>query len=164
MAWREAWKCCDGPHPMKQGWAAAELKKVAAEMKQMPAWVRAAAKAGVKPRERAQSERPTKEQMFCDIAKVVARRSHCTKKHVGCVITDTTGQRIAIGYNGLAAGGPNTCGAEPGERCACVHAEANAVAKAHWVGDKIAYVTETPCDTCKALLTNAGVTQILFCP
>jgi hypothetical protein len=37
---------------MKQGWAAAELKKVAAEMKQMPAWVRAAAKAGVKPRER----------------------------------------------------------------------------------------------------------------
>lgn len=100
--------------------------------------------------------------MFLEIARVISRRAHCTKAKVGCVITDPTGQMVALGYNGLAAGGSDSCGAAPGERCPCVHAEANAVAKAHWVGPKVAYVTMAPCETCKALLTNAGVTKVVI--
>jgi dCMP deaminase len=106
--------------------------------------------------------RPTHAETFLAIAAIVAHRSHCGKRQVGCVITDDRGQRIAVGYNGLAAGGSNFCGVtDPMSKCDCIHAEANAAVKAQWHGPKIAYVTAVPCRTCEALLVNAGVVEIV---
>jgi dCMP deaminase len=105
--------------------------------------------------------RPSKDELFMGIAELASRRSHCRKAQVGCVLTDWGGTSLSLGYNGLAAGGPNDCGVDEGP-CDCVHAEANALAKANRPpGVLTAYVTYPPCATCAVLLVNANVRRIL---
>lgn len=109
--------------------------------------------------------RPSKDELFLAYADLAALRSGCSKVGVGCVLTDAAGEHLAIGYNGLWAGGPDECGARRGEPCHCVHAEANAVAKAGSLERPLtAYVTLPPCATCAILLVNAGVTRIVRPP
>jgi dCMP deaminase len=48
--------------------------------------------------------RPSKEKYFLEIAKVVATRSTCLRRSVGCVLTNARGHIIATGYNGTYSG------------------------------------------------------------
>lgn len=97
------------------------------------------------------------------IAQLTAMRSHCLRMQVGCVITDTKHENIVIGYNGGYRGGPNGCLGDPdvAGACGCIHAEANALVKA-WQGDKIAYITHTPCLVCATMLINANVREVYY--
>jgi dCMP deaminase len=106
---------------------------------------------------------------FMDIAREVASRATCDRKHVGCVLVKDK-YIIATGYNGSVAG-LSHCD-EVGhmmlnghcERTS--HAEANAIVQAakHGVSTDgcSAYITASPCWTCFKLLASGGIKRIVF--
>lgn len=106
---------------------------------------------------------------FMRIAREVAERSTCDRKHVGAVIVrDRT--ILSTGYNGSIAGMPHCDDVghmmEDGHCVATIHAEANAVLQAAKNGVSIAeagvYVTASPCWNCFKMLANAGIKRIAF--
>jgi len=108
-------------------------------------------------------------EYFMNIAKEVATRSTCDRKHVGSVIVrDKT--ILSTGYNGSIRGMPH-CD-EVGhmmenDHCvAPIHAEANAVLQAAKNGVMIdkaeLYITASPCWPCFKMLANAGIKKIYY--
>ncbi|MDP6339612.1 MAG: dCMP deaminase family protein [Candidatus Marinimicrobia bacterium] len=115
------------------------------------------------------SERVSWEQYFMNIAREVATRSTCDRKHIGSVIV--RGKTIlATGYNGSIRGLAHCdeAGHEM-ENTHCVrtiHAEANAIVQSarHGVrleGSEI-YVTASPCYDCFKMIANVGINKIYF--
>lgn len=113
--------------------------------------------------------RATWEEYFMNIAKQVATRSTCSRKHVGAVIVrDKT--ILSTGYNGSIRGMPH-CD-EVGhmmenDHCvATIHAETNAVLQAAKNGVMIdgaeIYITASPCWPCFKMVANAGVKKIYY--
>ena len=106
---------------------------------------------------------------FMNIARQVATRSTCPRKHVGAVIVrDRT--ILSTGYNGSIRGMPHCsdvgCLMEDGHCVATVHAEANAIIQAAKNGVAIEgasiYTTASPCWPCFKLIANAGCRRIVF--
>jgi dCMP deaminase len=106
---------------------------------------------------------------FMKIARQVASRGTCHRKHVGCVIVrDRT--ILATGYNGSIRGLPHCDEVghmmENGHCTRTVHAEANAVAQAARNGVSLMggelYVTASPCWTCFKLTVNSGIRRIIY--
>lgn len=106
---------------------------------------------------------------FMDIARVVATRSTCPRKHVGAVIVrDRT--ILSTGYNGSVRGLPHCddvgCEVVDGHCIRTVHAEANAIIQAARNGVLIAgaelYTTASPCWSCFKLIANAGLSRVYF--
>jgi len=106
---------------------------------------------------------------FMDIAFMVAERSTCDRKHVGCVITKDK-QLVSSGYNGSIAGTPH-CDEEghmmeKGHCVRVIHAEQNAMAQAAKYGislfGSVAYITAYPCWQCFKLLANSGIIEIYY--
>lgn len=104
--------------------------------------------------------RPMKDELFLAMAFLVATRSSCVRKNVGCIITDEAGEKIAMGYNGGPKGGRNTCARAEASACGCIHAEINAVIKATFEA-RVAYVTISPCELCALALVNAGIKRVV---
>ena len=109
------------------------------------------------------------EEYFMNIAKQVASRSTCDRKHVGAVIArDRT--ILSTGYNGSIRGMPH-CD-EVGhmmenDHCvATIHAETNAILQAAKNGVMIdrgeIYITASPCWPCFKMLANAGIKKIYY--
>lgn len=121
--------------------------------------------------------RPSWDQYFIDITKVVATRSTCLRRKVGAIIVKDR-HIIATGYNGAPSNLPHcqelgcmrsTLQVPSGERhelCRGLHAEQNAVIQAAVHGAGIAggtlYSTTQPCVLCSKILINAGITRIVF--
>ncbi|NOZ80883.1 MAG: deaminase [DPANN group archaeon] len=115
------------------------------------------------------TERVSWEQYFMNIAKEVATRATCDRKHVGAVIVrDKT--ILSTGYNGSIRGLPHcdVAGHEM-ENSHCVrtiHAEANAIVQAAKNGIAIdkgeIFITASPCYNCFKLIANAGIRAIYF--
>ncbi|MFC1641950.1 cytidine/deoxycytidylate deaminase family protein [Myxococcota bacterium] len=109
------------------------------------------------------------DEYFMAIARVVATRSTCNRKHVGAVVVR---DRIilATGYNGSIRGLAHCDEVghlmEDGHCVRTVHAEANAIAQAARcgvaVGESDIYVTASPCFGCFKLIANAGLRRIVF--
>lgn len=106
------------------------------------------------------------------IAHVVRERSTCARLQVGCVVTnldlhvtaisDSSHTRIlAMGYNGMEAGGQNECDSNLPGQCGCIHAEQNALIKAP-PGPKALFVTTSPCLMCSRLMINAGALAVYY--
>ena len=103
------------------------------------------------------------------IARVVASRSTCDRKHVGAVIVR---ERIILttGYNGSIRGLAHCDDEghmmEDGHCVRTVHAEANAIVQAARNGVRLdgadIYVTASPCFGCFKLVANAGLSRIVF--
>lgn len=51
--------------------------------------------------------RPDVDEYFINMAKLVASRSTCLRRAVGCVLVNSRNHVIATGYNGVAAGQPH---------------------------------------------------------
>ncbi len=106
---------------------------------------------------------------FMNIAKQVATRATCDRKHVGAVIVKDK-NILATGYNGSIAGMPHCDDAghmmEAGHCVATIHAEANAIIQAAKHGTPIdgadIYVTASPCWNCFKLIANAGIRRIFY--
>ena len=115
------------------------------------------------------NDRVSWETYFMNIAREVATRSTCDRKHVGAVIVrDKT--ILSTGYNGSIKGLPHCdeAGHEmvEGHCVRTTHAEANAIVQAAKNGLKIdsaeIYVTASPCYNCFKLIANSGIKIIYY--
>ena len=122
-------------------------------------------------------ERPSWNQYFASIARMVATRSTCLRRHVGAVLVKEK-RILSTGYNGAPAGLKHCievgCLREKDsipsgtrhELCRALHAEQNAIVQAAYHGISIAgstlYCTNKPCVICSKMLINAGIKRIFF--
>jgi dCMP deaminase len=122
-------------------------------------------------------ERPSWDEYFMSIARVVASRSNCVKRKVAAVITKDR-RIISTGYNGTPRGVRNCneggcprCNAfaEGGTRldeCLCSHAEENTITQAAYHGVIVRggtiYTTFSPCLTCTKMIINAGIEEVVY--
>jgi dCMP deaminase len=109
--------------------------------------------------------RPSFEQIYMRLAHDLARRSTCRRLQVGTVITSVDFRRVlAVGYNGNAAGLPNTCDRDEPGRCGCLHSEENAIINcdAPRSTDKLVFVTHLPCVMCAKRLINLGGVKTVY--
>jgi dCMP deaminase len=121
--------------------------------------------------------RPSWEEYFMEIARLVARRSTCLRRQVGAVVVKEK-NILATGYNG-APSGVSHCsdigclrqklGIPSGERhelCRGLHAEQNAIIQAAKHGISIngatLYCTSFPCVICTKMIINAGIKRIVY--
>lgn len=104
-----------------------------------------------------------------NIAREVATRATCDRKHVGAVIVRDK-SILATGYNGSIRG-LGHCDdeghlMEEGHCVRTVHAEANAIVQAAKNGMRIdggtIYVTASPCWGCFRLIANSGIVRVVF--
>ena len=122
-------------------------------------------------------ERPSWDEYFMSIARVVASRSNCVKRKVAAVVTRDL-RIISTGYNGtprgtrncneggcprcndLAQGGANL------SDCLCSHGEENAISQAAYHGVSLGggtiYTTFSPCLQCTKLIINAGLAEVVY--
>jgi dCMP deaminase len=109
------------------------------------------------------------DEYFMNIAREVATRSTCDRKHVGAVVVRDK-SILATGYNGSVRGLAHCDDEghlmEDGHCVRTVHAEANAIVQAARNGMRIdgssIYVTASPCWGCFRLIANAGIVKICF--
>jgi len=108
------------------------------------------------------------------LAELVAQRSTCLRRKVGCVLVK--GRRVlSTGYNGAPTGLPHCSeigcmreGIPPGERhelCRGLHAEQNAIIQAATFGVSVhgatLYSTHQPCSVCAKMIVNAGIQKLV---
>ena len=106
---------------------------------------------------------------FMNIARQVATRSTCDRKHVGAVIVREK-TILSTGYNGSIRGMPHCDEVghemEGGHCVATIHAEANAIIQAARNGVNISnaemYTTASPCWNCFKLIANCGIRRIYY--
>lgn len=122
-------------------------------------------------------QRPSWEEYFMGIAKMVASRSTCLRRQVGAVAVRDK-RLLATGYNGAPSGLPHclevgclreTQGVPSGERhelCRGLHAEQNIIIQAAYHGVSLAgaslFCTNLPCAICAKMLINAGIERIVY--
>jgi dCMP deaminase len=116
-----------------------------------------------------EQKRASWDEYFMNIAREVASRATCDRKHVGAVLVrDKT--ILSTGYNGSIRGLPHCSEVghmmEDGHCVATVHAEANAIIQAAKNGVAIEgatiYTTASPCWPCFKLIANSGCRRIVF--
>jgi dCMP deaminase len=106
---------------------------------------------------------------FMRIAREVATRATCDRKHVGAVIVRDR-NALATGYNGSIRGTDHCDDAGhlmvDGHCVRTIHAELNAILQAAKNGTRIEgatiYVTASPCWSCFQAISNAGITRIVY--
>ncbi len=106
---------------------------------------------------------------FMNIARQVATRSTCDRKHVGAVIVRER-TILSTGYNGSVRAMPHCddIGHDlENDHCvATVHAEANAIIQAAKNGVQVdggqLYTTASPCWNCFKLIANSGIREIYY--
>ena len=123
-----------------------------------------------------QYERPSWDEYFMDIVRLVSRRSTCLRRSVGAVVVKDK-RILATGYNGAPSGlrhcvevgclreKMNIASGERHELCRGLHAEQNAIIQAALHGVSIEggtiYVTHQPCITCAKMIINSGILRVL---
>lgn len=122
------------------------------------------------------SPRPSWDEYFLQVAKLVAQRSTCLRRKVGAVAVKEK-RILATGYNGAPSGLAHCedigClrqklkvpSGERQELCRALHAEQNIIIQAviHKIDlkDSTIYVTNQPCVTCSKMLISVGVKEIV---
>ncbi|MBN2368738.1 dCMP deaminase family protein [Candidatus Woesearchaeota archaeon] len=125
--------------------------------------------------------RPSWDEYFIRIAKLVASRSNCLSRHVGAVIVKDK-MIVSTGYNGTPRGikncdegGCKRCSdrkegkiksGEKLDECVCVHAEENALLQAAYNGvsvkNAVIYTSLCPCRYCTKHIINAGIKRVYY--
>lgn len=110
-------------------------------------------------------ERPTWNDYFLGLAKVVSQRSHDIHTKHGCVITDASHRILGVGYNGFPRGliDENLPTSRPEKYKWMIHAERNALSNCIVRPDNgIAYVTGQCCNDCIIALWQEGISRIVM--
>ena len=115
--------------------------------------------------------RPHIDNYFLQMAELVAQRSTCRRRQVGCVLVDSDSHVVATGYNGVPTNfthcldvpceGATAPSGESLEKCLAVHAEQNAFLQLRSNDWLTAYLTVTPCITCAKMFANSRVKRIV---
>lgn len=116
------------------------------------------------------SNRLSKVEYFLSLIPHVAARSTCSRRAVGCIITDKDGYVLSMGYNGVPknfrhcldypCAGVDDCSGD-NSNCIAVHAEQNAllqctdIDRAYYL-----YVSCTPCFACAKMIANTNIRSI----
>ena len=108
---------------------------------------------------------------FLKMARLVAERSTCRRRKVGCVLVDSENHVVATGYNGVPTHfqhcidvpceGAEAASGELLEKCLAVHAEQNALLQLRSNDSLTAYLTVTPCITCAKMIANSHIRRIV---
>ncbi len=122
-------------------------------------------------------KRPSWDEYFLDVAKLVSKRATCLRRSVGAVIVKDK-RILATGYNGAPAGLKHCVdvgcirqrlkipSGERHELCRALHAEQNALIQASLYGISVKgstiYATCQPCVICVKMLINAGIKEIVI--
>jgi dCMP deaminase len=122
-------------------------------------------------------QRPSWQEYFTDITRLVASRSTCVRRKVGSILVKNK-RILATGYNGAPTGVPHCLdvgclreemGIPSGERhelCRGLHAEQNAILQAAHHGVSIdgadIYCTNLPCVICTKMIINAGIRRVYY--
>jgi dCMP deaminase len=122
-------------------------------------------------------DRPSWQDYFIDITRLVASRSTCTRRKVGAILVKNK-RILSTGYNGAPTGVPHCLdvgclreelGVPSGERhelCRGLHAEQNAILQAAHHGVSIdsadIYCTNLPCIICTKMIINAGIRRVYY--
>ena len=121
--------------------------------------------------------RPSWDEYFMDITRMVATRSTCLRRAVGAILVHDK-RIIASGYNGGPSGLAHCLdigclreklgipSGQQHELCRGIHAEQNAIIQAARYGvsieGSVLYCTTQPCTQCTKMLINAGITEIVY--
>jgi len=121
--------------------------------------------------------RPTIEEYFMEMAKLVASRSTCLRRKVGAVAVKNN-HVLCTGYNGAPTGLKHcneteclreqldTPSGERHEICRGVHAEQNLICQAAYHGvclsGSVIYCTHQPCSICAKMILNAGIKNVFY--
>lgn len=131
-------------------------------------------------------KRPSWEEYFIEIAKIVSSRSTCIRRRYGAVIVKDN-VIVSTGYNGAPRGSINCVDLQKckrkdlnipaGERyelCEAVHAEQNAIINGtpERMKDAVIYIAgfeedgsfadAKPCQLCSRMIINAQIKQIVY--
>lgn len=122
-------------------------------------------------------KRPSWDEYFLEVARLVSRRATCLRRSVGAVLVKDK-KILATGYNGAPSGITHceTIGClrerlkipsgQRHELCRGLHAEQNVLLQAalYGVGTKEStlYITNQPCLICAKMIINAGINEIVF--
>lgn len=89
--------------------------------------------------------------------------SKCSDKKQAAIIVDKDLKQVySIGLNGGPAKGID-CLCSLGGKYTCIHAEAQALAKASCSTDGLTMLcTMSPCVTCASLILNCGIKQVIY--
>ena len=121
--------------------------------------------------------RPSWDEYFLEMAKLVAKRSTCLRRSVGAVLVKDK-RILSTGYNGAPRGLKHCIdigcmrqklkipSGERHELCRALHAEQNALIQASLYGISVKgsslYATNQPCVICAKMLINAGIKEIVI--
>jgi dCMP deaminase len=121
--------------------------------------------------------RPTWEEYFMEITRLVAKRATCLRRQVGAVLVMDK-RLLATGYNGAPSGLAHCLevgclreerqipSGERHELCRGLHAEQNVIIQAAFHGIRIQgstlYCTNLPCAICTKMLINAGIKEVIY--
>lgn len=113
-----------------------------------------------------QVARPSLDDTWSRVARVIAERGTCSRLRVGAVLTRDT-RVIATGWNGAPAGMPHCSHDGTEDRClVSTHAERNVIGFAARYGistdGTTMYLTHAPCLDCASVLIAAGVVRVVF--
>ena len=111
------------------------------------------------------------DEYFLQMAELVAERSTCRRRKVGCVLVDSNNHVVATGYNGVPTHFPH-CLDSPCEgasspsgkdldKCLAVHAEQNALLQLRSNDSLTAYITVSPCITCAKMIANSKISRLV---
>lgn len=129
--------------------------------------------------------RPSLQDTLISVAIVISKRSTCSRRNNGAVITDSKGVILSAGWNGSLSGFPDcdhecdctqflleevhweNCPAHPNNGCiTAVHAEANAVyfAARNGVSTEGAFIycTTEPCIKCAEAIIQSGIVECVY--
>jgi len=106
------------------------------------------------------------DKAYLRIAHEWGKLSHCKRKQVGAVIVKDK-MIISDGYNGTPTGFENPCENEEGDtKWYVLHAEANAILKVanstQSCKGATLYITLSPCQQCSKLISQAGITKVIY--
>lgn len=118
------------------------------------------------------TQRPSKDDYFLEMARLVAKRATCPRRAVGCVITNQYGHVMSTGYNGVPINYAHCitspCGGQGGasskglDKCMATHAEQNALLQCPNVMEiNTIYCTTSPCITCAKLIGNTSCKRVV---
>lgn len=121
--------------------------------------------------------RPSWDEYFMEITRLVSMRSTCLRRQVGAIIVKDK-RILATGYNGAPAGMKHCSevgclreklGVPSGERheiCRGLHGEQNAILQAALYGvsikDGIIYTTHQPCVMCAKMIINCDIKRVIL--
>lgn len=115
------------------------------------------------------TERISRDEMFMEMAEILAKRSTCQRSKVGALVVKD-GRPISCGYNGPVSGAPDCSqvgGGCLGAGCdRSIHAELNSILFAARAGISVdgctLYCTMSPCLKCAQAIVNSGIRRVVF--